>query len=119
MVVLDQGQGPAPFNQDIFQATFGVPAIRFFLRHPDFVPIYFATLQQMMDEVFAPEVIEPLLDKFLKDYVPAQAIQEMKDYAANRVAYVRGVIPLATSIQIRPASILTGKRGCCIWVLCW
>lgn len=104
--VLAQGQGPAGVGTDIFRAT-GVAVVNRFLKHPEFVALYFQELVRLMDTVMAPASLNPLLDRLLGEYVPASTITDMKNYAVGRNAYVRSQIPLNLTV-VSGLSVVSG-----------
>ena len=62
------------------------------LSQPAVVQMYYATLLELCDTVFAPETINPLIDEALGGWYPESSIAAMKQFAVERVAYVRSVI---------------------------
>ena len=64
-----------------------------FMRHPEFVPLYFKQLKRLCDTTFSAEQLGPLLDQVLGGWVPQDVINNMKTFAANRRAYVLSQIP--------------------------
>ncbi len=92
--ILGQGSG-ANFSTGItpFRAT-AIVAINRFLKHPEFVPIYYATLKRLLDTTFSDEQESRTLDEVLGSWVPASTITAMKIAATNRNLYVRSQIPL-------------------------
>ena len=51
-----------------------------------------------MNTVFAPEVLDPLLDQVIGRFAPKTNLDAMKSFMAARCAYVRTQIPLACSV---------------------
>jgi hypothetical protein len=96
--ILGQGQGPAPVTRDIFFAA-SLPVVNRFLRHPEFVPLYYAELKRIIETVLSPEQLGPTLDQWLGSYVPVQTLTAMKDYAAARNQFVLSRIPLALTVN--------------------
>jgi hypothetical protein len=81
----------------LFRAT-NNPAVRRFLTSPDFAPLYYADLLHLMDTLFLPENIHPIMDQFLGGYVPGSALQAMKNFVVARNNFVRSRIPLAFGV---------------------
>ena len=55
-----------------------------FLFHPEFEPRYYEEFRFQLANAFAAENVESLMDQVLGDWVPAGALQSMKDNAAGR-----------------------------------
>jgi hypothetical protein len=93
-----EGDGSAlPPTSPIFRAT-ASPVVNRFLRHPEFVPLYYAELKRMIETTFSAGEIEPLFDQALGDWVPPQVVQRMKDWMGLRRTYVLSQIPLALTV---------------------
>lgn len=93
-----EGDGSAlPPTAPIFRATAN-PVVNRFLRHPEFVPLYYAELKRMIETTFSATEIEPLFDQTLGDWVPPQVVQRMKDWMAARRTYVLSQIPQAFTV---------------------
>ena len=95
--VLGEGDTAGNTQASIFLPT-NLPVISRFLKWKDFAPRYYAILQDLMDTVFSPAQIDPMLDNLLGSWVPASTIENMKRYVIDRNAYVRSQIPQAISI---------------------
>ncbi len=97
--IYGQGSGPNfSTGTNLFRAT-ALSTINRFLKHPEFVPTYFATLNRLLDTTFSNAELSRTMDDALGSWVPAATITAMKTSATNRNAYVRSQIPLAISIQ--------------------
>jgi Lamin Tail Domain/CotH kinase protein/Bacterial TSP3 repeat len=88
-------------NTDIFRPTCcpisgdsdGIwRALNRFMHWPAFEPIYYATLQQMLDTTFSKEQFDPMVDQVLGDYVPSGTISGIKSWMDSRRSYVQSVI---------------------------
>ena len=103
----DQYSDPGVYNASIWcgKATDtssnidNVPRIERFLRHPSFVGRYYAYLKDEIKTTFSPEKINPLLDQALSGYVPQSTINNVKQFIADRNAYVLTKIPPLFSIS--------------------
>jgi hypothetical protein len=119
---LDQiiGQGGSfGTSSDIFRAT-GFPvsgdsegiwrAMTIFMHWPDFEPIYYATLQRLLDTTFSKPQFDALIDQTLSSYVASGTINNMKTWMDARRTYVQGVInglvPPATN---NPVATISGE----------
>lgn len=74
------------------------PVVRRFMTHPEFAPVYFATLQRLADSVFAPERFAALVEHTLADLAPESVRANLKDFAARRREYVLAQIPHSLSV---------------------
>ena len=70
-----------------------------FLRHPEFVPIYFRLWKQQLETTFSPAQLNPLLDEVLGGWVTGTAVSDMKTFAANRRAYILTQIPTNLTVS--------------------
>ncbi|MDB6031640.1 MAG: hypothetical protein JWM16_1978 [Verrucomicrobiales bacterium] len=68
-----------------------------FMTHPDFVPIYYASLKRLIETTFSAAVLNPLIDRVLGDFVPAGTLTAMKTFQNSRNAFVLTQIPLTYS----------------------
>ena len=75
-----------------------VPVLNRFMRHPEFVPIYFGELKRLADTVFAPTNFNPLADQMLADWPGNARLPSIKSFNASRVANVLSQIPLTYSL---------------------
>src|SRR5687767_1701618 len=118
---LDQilGQGSQGTGTDIFRPTCcpvsgdaeGVwRAMERFMRSPDFQPVYFATLQRLLDTTFSETQFNNTVDQTLGGYVTPGAISNLKTWMNQRRASVQsqigGPIPWNTN---RPVAMITGE----------
>lgn len=72
----------------LFRAT-NNPTLHRLLSHPDVAPLYLAELRRQLETAFAPENLDPLIDRFLGPFVPEADRQAMKNFAVARNAYIR------------------------------
>ncbi|HXG49566.1 MAG TPA: lamin tail domain-containing protein, partial [Methylomirabilota bacterium] len=115
--ILGQG-GSLAADADIFRATCcpisgdtegSWRAMARFLRSPDYEPIYYRTLQRLLDTTFAETNFNALLDQTLGDYVSVNTINAMKNWMNQRRAYVQGVIaPFVTPVPRGPVATVSG-----------
>jgi len=61
------------------------------LSQPEVAQMYYAQLLELCDTVFSPEILNPLIDQALA-WAPAAIRGNMKTFAMQRVAYVRGQV---------------------------
>jgi hypothetical protein len=95
---LGQGDNPMPTTSPIFRATANATVNRF-LRHPEFVPLFYGELKRMADTTFSTAEAEPLLDQALGDWVAPQMVTDMKNWLAGRRAFVLSQIPLNLTVN--------------------
>ncbi|MHC4727081.1 MAG: lamin tail domain-containing protein [Planctomycetota bacterium] len=85
-------------RNSIFRAT-GLPTVDRFLTHPQFLPRYYFHLRDLIETTFSAERLGPFLDNILGDFVPANTIQQMKNFIATRNEYVLSIIPSELTID--------------------
>jgi hypothetical protein len=89
-------------THDLFRAA-AVPAISRLMKHPQFAPRYYWHLKNLAETIFSPEQFNPLLDRLLGSWVPAQTVSTMKSFTSQRCAYVLSVIPQTITVTSAPA----------------
>ncbi len=93
--ILGQGDGSTrPYDMDIYRME-AIPALRKLMGEPAFRRIYHAELQRLTDTVFSSESFNPLVDRMLGEWVHPDIIAQIKQFAADRRAYVISVLPPA------------------------
>ena len=95
---LGQGDTGGNVNDSIFRAT-AVPAVNRFLKRPEFAPLYYQTLTNLLATAFVPTQVSAALDQHLGSWVNAGVIANMKNFSSNRNAGVLAQIPLSISIS--------------------
>ena len=96
--ILGQGDTSGRVEDGLFRMATGRVVGRF-IQHPEFVPIYYATLQRLAESVLAPAEFDPLTDQVLGGLVPAAVIADLKQFAAARRAFVLSQIPTALVVS--------------------
>jgi hypothetical protein len=94
--ILGQGDAGGSTNRNFFRMT-NVAAVARFIKHPEFAPVYYATLLRLLDTSFSSEQGSRVLDEVLGPWVPAGTVTAMKTFATNRNSWVRGQIPRAAT----------------------
>ena len=79
-------------DRSIFAYT-ATAGLRRLLTHPDVVPLYYQAFLDLIDTVFNPQTLDPLLDHALGGFVPRSEIDEMKQYVVDRIEGVLAQIP--------------------------
>lgn len=119
--LFDLGGQPVTTSDSLFGSTNQPPrgsgdneglgqAFTRFLGSPDFQPLYFATVKQMLDTVFAPAEFNALVDQTLGGYAPGGTINSIKSWIAGRRNYLLSTyaafFPVPTNI---PVATLAGE----------
>jgi len=73
-----------------------------FMKHPEFAPLYYAALKNLLDGAFKPANFDPLVQQTLGGLVNQSVIDSMKTFNAARCTYVAGQIPLAITVTTFP-----------------
>jgi hypothetical protein len=102
-----EGDSPCPVNAPVFRAA-ALPVVNRFLKWPDFVPIFYAELKKQADTTFAPANFDPVLDQAL-NWVPSQVVANMKNFNAQRRAFVLSQIPL--NLTVNTSTVLGSSNG--------
>ena len=119
--ILGQGDTPGLTNTPLFRMIVQAPGhtapnvaqlVRF-MRHPEFVPLYYSELKRLAEGAFSPAQINPLLDQLLGNDVPTVVLENMKLFARNRASWVLSQIPLQLTVAGAPPSgdFLTSTDG--------
>jgi len=90
--LMGMGDRNAEPNRDIFSYT-NIPGLSRFLTHPDLTPLYYQAFVELIEEVFNPQVLDPLIDQFLGPFVPQSLIDDLKQFIINRTNGVLAQIP--------------------------
>ncbi|HMJ91989.1 MAG TPA: lamin tail domain-containing protein, partial [Candidatus Acidoferrum sp.] len=106
--ILGQGDSTGNLTDNLFRM---VPAVtgdthagaavilNRFMLHPEFAPIYYATLKHMLETSYSNEQVSRTLDEVLGGWVPGPVVTAMKTFSANRNAYVRSQIPTNITVS--------------------
>ena len=107
--ILGEG-GSLPPNADIFTATAnngsGLAMSRF-MHSPDFEPVYYQTLQELLDGPFSQPNFDATVDEVLGGYVPAGTINNIKSWMASRRSFVQSILPAVIN-SAPPVAIVSG-----------
>jgi hypothetical protein len=85
-------------TNSIFRAI-ALPTVNRFLTHPQFLPRYYFHLRDLIETTFSAEQLGPFLDNLLGDFVPANTIEQMKNFVAARNQHVLSLIPSELTID--------------------
>ncbi len=98
-----EGDTAANVTKPLFD-TDTLPTFDRFLKWKDFAPRYFSAIVTLANTVFAPENLNPVIDRLVGGWLPASRVQSMKDIAAQRRDYIlTNLIPLALNVTTGPA----------------
>ncbi len=107
--ILGEG-GALPSNSGLFTSTNANgsgPAFARFLNEPEFTPIYYQALYDMLQTTFAPSSFNATVDQTLGGYVTVGTLNSIKNYMAARRAFVLSQLP-AFTVSNAPTATLTG-----------
>ncbi|MCH8923481.1 MAG: lamin tail domain-containing protein, partial [Planctomycetes bacterium] len=65
------------------------------IEHPAFAPIFYGHLIDLMDTIYNPEHLDPIIDRLLgngAEWVPTELIDRFKDFVSGRETWVRDQI---------------------------
>ncbi len=100
--IFNQGDIRGSADRDLFE-TEAHPRLDRVLQNPTYRSFYFAHLKQLAETVFSAEQLNPLMDELIGGWVPNSVLNDMKSFAAQRVAYVLSQIPPGTP-ELDPVS---------------
>lgn len=106
--ILGIGNTSFNVNDGLFRMAAN-PVLDRFIKHPEFVPLYFRKLVALAEHDFAPEHFNPLVDQMLGGLVPESTRRIMKDFAAARRAAVLAMIPRALTATNTTVPFLAGR----------
>ncbi len=76
-----------------------LPTVNRFLTHPQFLRRYYFHLRDLIETTLSAEKLGPFLDNLLGDFVPADTIEQMKNFMAARNQHVLSLIPSELTID--------------------
>jgi hypothetical protein len=107
--ILGEGGALAP-NVGLFTATVnngsGLAFDRF-MHWPDFEPIYYRIVQELLNGPFNQPNFDATVDETLGGYVPAGTINNIKTWMSTRRSYVQSILPAITNAT-PPTAIISG-----------
>ena len=105
--ILGQGNAVGPLNNPILAAgvgttrsstSNGLTGLGRLLTHPQITPMYYQALLGLIDTVYNPQFLNPLIDRTLGGWAAAR-IPAMKQYVVDRTANVLSQIPRQFTIS--------------------
>lgn len=107
--ILGEGDQAGLTNATIFGAT-SLLAFDRFMRSPDFEPLYYRTLQRLLNTAFAAAEFNTTVDQTLGDFAPPSVTARIKTWMNGRRAYVQSLIaPYLSTNVIAPVASLSGE----------
>lgn len=82
-----------------------------FMHHPDFEPVYYAALRDLLTTVFSAESLDATVDEVLGGFVPDSVRSQVKAWMAQRRAYVSTQLPADTNNVAPVATVLGVPRN--------
>lgn len=79
-------------NRSIFSYT-AIAGLNRLLTHPQIVPRYYQAFVDLIDEVYNPQVLHPLMDQLLGDFVSTAELDSMKQFVVDRIEGVVNQLP--------------------------
>ncbi len=79
-------------NRSIFAYT-ATAGLQRLLSHPDTVPLYYQAFLDLIDQVFNPQTLDPLMDQLIGGLVTPATIDGFKQYVRDRIDGVLAQIP--------------------------
>ena len=110
--ILGEGSPAGKTNAPIFGAATNGATFNLgpFMHSPDFEPVYYSTLQHLLDTTFSKTEFDTTIDQTLADFVPASEITKMKAWMDGRRAYVQNLIaPSVPPATNPPTAIVSGE----------
>ncbi len=86
--ILGEGTALERIDDGLFRMT-SVKVLNTFMKHPEFAPIYHATLRRLSETLFDPARFGALLERTLEGLADAKTITRMRDFGLARAAWVR------------------------------
>ena len=83
------GTGASLFTATQVPGAGSGTAMNWFMHQPEFEPIYYRTLQRLLNTTFAKPSFDALMDQTLSFYVPQGTISSMKTWMDGRRAFVQ------------------------------
>ncbi|MCX5643405.1 MAG: lamin tail domain-containing protein, partial [Phycisphaerae bacterium] len=77
----------------------GVDGLKRFFSHPEVIPRYYQAMLDLMNEFFNPETLDPLIDRVLGGFAPADRISAMKQRVRQRITAVLAQIPQGLTVS--------------------
>ncbi len=86
-----------------------------FLSHPEIIPLYYAKYLDLIERVYRPEIIQPVIDRAVGGFIPDNTLQSMKEYVPGRIADVLSQIPRSysatTDLPVSPEGYFRTNTG--------
>jgi hypothetical protein len=90
--VLGRGTRADTYADGLWRMT-NIAVIDRFMKHPEFVPLYFQHLDQLAHSVFSPEQMNPFLDQQVGSYISPLALSNLKAFNESHRNHVLSRYP--------------------------
>jgi hypothetical protein len=90
--ILGEGTGSERIDRELFEMT-AVDALDRLMKHPEFSPLYYTTLQRLLDTTFSRDQFVPLIEQVLGGLADEDTIARMRDFGLARADWIRTQIP--------------------------
>lgn len=108
--IMGQGNVGGIVSDGLFRMAAN-PRIARLLQWPDFAPLYYEALLELLDGIGSPAQFNPLIDQVLGELAPASNIAAIQSFIADRGAFIRAQIPLhltaSNSLPIEAGAYVT------------
>jgi len=112
--ILNQGDRHGHVDHGLFRMAAN-PVLDRFIKHPAFVPIYYAALRRLLNTVFTPQTFRPLVEQFLGGLVDRSVREDIIQFAEARAAFIRSQIPERLAVEhdltLRDGVAVTDRRS--------
>lgn len=95
--VLGRGLRPETYADGLWRMT-NLTVLDRFMKHAEFVPLYFRHLDQLAGSIFSPEQMNPFLDQQVGGYVDAIALANLKAFNASHRTHVLSRYPHSLTV---------------------
>lgn len=92
-------------GRSIFSGYDSVNGLSKLLSHPDTIGLYYQAFMELINDVFNPQVMNPLIDRMLGGWVTQGEIDDAKDFVTERITSVMSQITGDFSINVPVATL--------------
>ena len=64
-----------------------------FLNHPDIIPLYYSKFLELLDRVYRPEIIQPVIARAVGGFLANNVMEGMQEFVPDRIVNVLSQIP--------------------------
>lgn len=104
--ILNVGDDPGSATAGLLRFT-KIPALKRLYNTPDFQPLFYWHLKDLIDTTFSAPVLNALVDELLGSWVPATERTKIKNFATKRREWVSSQVPavIRPAISTQPISV--------------